>query len=464
MKGQGAMVHASSRGGEAGGRAARSATRGASAAKSAAVKPKASIAKKRAPKAAKAKTAKSAQKRTAAGGSKPTVAAGGKQKGAPTGGSSAAEPVAKRRAVTIKPTAKPVAKPAAKAKPFNPAAKAAEKAKPAPRAERASRAAPAPKAAAPAPKVAPAAMKVAQGKAKTVARKKADAAEAKKKQQAWLAAQEKAKAEAKKEAEAEKAAAKKKAEAEKAKKAEAERQNKAEKGQQAPKPPTAGRQKLVAKVLPAKEKAPSTPANKGRPTPGHQRKKGNASAAKSPLSVKKPKGLFKYSHSGPNKRRQKFAMTPDRRKKRTPWAEEEEEAIRKGVKKYGTSWSQILREPEFSADFHSSRTDVDLKDKWRNMNKFPKENRAAKQPQARSENNIHFRNQPGENRKPRERWDEDEEQALRHGVKEYGEGEWSTILLRCAGFKQARTTVDLKDKWRNIKKAAFAKLKLEDKA
>ncbi|KAF5961086.1 hypothetical protein HYC85_002295 [Camellia sinensis] len=50
------------------------------------------------------------------------------------------------------------------------------------------------------------------------------------------------------------------------------------------------------------------------------------------------------------------------------WTSEEEAALKAGVAKYGAGkWSTILKDPEFSASLHS-RSNVDLKDKWRNMN------------------------------------------------------------------------------------------------
>ncbi|BFG39685.1 hypothetical protein CerSpe_259590 [Prunus speciosa] len=49
------------------------------------------------------------------------------------------------------------------------------------------------------------------------------------------------------------------------------------------------------------------------------------------------------------------------------WTSEEEEALRAGVKKHGTGkWKDIQKDPEFNP-FLSSRSNIDLKDKWRNM-------------------------------------------------------------------------------------------------
>ncbi|KAK2656809.1 hypothetical protein Ddye_009861 [Dipteronia dyeriana] len=50
------------------------------------------------------------------------------------------------------------------------------------------------------------------------------------------------------------------------------------------------------------------------------------------------------------------------------WTAEEEAALKAGVHKHGTGkWRTILSDPEFNAILHS-RSNVDLKDKWRNIN------------------------------------------------------------------------------------------------
>ncbi|KAF9680440.1 hypothetical protein SADUNF_Sadunf06G0121400 [Salix dunnii] len=49
------------------------------------------------------------------------------------------------------------------------------------------------------------------------------------------------------------------------------------------------------------------------------------------------------------------------------WTSEEEEALRAGVAKHGTGkWKNIQRDPEFNP-YLRSRSNIDLKDKWRNM-------------------------------------------------------------------------------------------------
>jgi len=48
-------------------------------------------------------------------------------------------------------------------------------------------------------------------------------------------------------------------------------------------------------------------------------------------------------------------------------------------------------------------------------------------------------------------WTKEEVALLEKGVKERG-CHWTTILLTYNGFHDCRTTIDLKDKWRNILK------------
>ncbi|KAL2462552.1 Telomere repeat-binding factor 5 [Forsythia ovata] len=49
------------------------------------------------------------------------------------------------------------------------------------------------------------------------------------------------------------------------------------------------------------------------------------------------------------------------------WTSEEEEALKAGVVKHGTGkWKNILRDPQF-APYLTNRSNIDLKDKWRNM-------------------------------------------------------------------------------------------------
>lgn len=48
------------------------------------------------------------------------------------------------------------------------------------------------------------------------------------------------------------------------------------------------------------------------------------------------------------------------------------------------------------------------------------------------------------------KWSSAEEEKLRQGVKQFGSGSWKDILLHNPDVFIGRTTVDLKDKWRNM--------------
>lgn len=53
------------------------------------------------------------------------------------------------------------------------------------------------------------------------------------------------------------------------------------------------------------------------------------------------------------------------------WTPEEESALKAGIAKHGAGkWSAILKDPEFSSTLFS-RSNVDLKDKWRNLRVIP---------------------------------------------------------------------------------------------
>lgn len=154
------------------------------------------------------------------------------------------------------------------------------------------------------------------------------------------------------------------------------------------------------------------------------------------------------------------AVLGDRRGKRTFWSEAECEALRKGVEQYGTSWVRILHS---SHTFHSARTPVDLKDKWRVLKKRQdrgeeeededdEEERGRRKKVASLPAQTHFRSNA--TRKHVQRWTLDEQELLLEGVKTFGVGKWTTMLTALNGFHECRTSVDLKDKWRNLEKLA----------
>ncbi|KAJ1406783.1 hypothetical protein B484DRAFT_483210 [Ochromonadaceae sp. CCMP2298] len=51
---------------------------------------------------------------------------------------------------------------------------------------------------------------------------------------------------------------------------------------------------------------------------------------------------------------------------RIPWSEDEEDALRRAENRHGREWAEMLRDPEFAAIFQG-RTNINLKDKWRNL-------------------------------------------------------------------------------------------------
>ena len=56
-------------------------------------------------------------------------------------------------------------------------------------------------------------------------------------------------------------------------------------------------------------------------------------------------------------------VPPEMRRKRTPWTKDETEQLLKGMRMYGKNWKLILS----NFTFNACRTNVDLKDKFRNM-------------------------------------------------------------------------------------------------
>lgn len=52
-------------------------------------------------------------------------------------------------------------------------------------------------------------------------------------------------------------------------------------------------------------------------------------------------------------------------------------------------------------------------------------------------------------RRKTKKWTRFEEENIIKGIGEFGEGNWKDILLAYE-FQSGRTTVDIKDKWRNM--------------
>lgn len=62
-----------------------------------------------------------------------------------------------------------------------------------------------------------------------------------------------------------------------------------------------------------------------------------------------------------------------------------------------------------------------------------------------------IRKSKGSGSRSRTPWTEDEVEQLHAAVKELGKGKWASALKQYK-FKECRTSVDLKDKWRNLHK------------
>lgn len=111
------------------------------------------------------------------------------------------------------------------------------------------------------------------------------------------------------------------------------------------------------------------------------------------------------------------------------------------MERFGHDWKRIVE--VLFAD--NSRSTVDVKDKWRNIERHGTE--AINQ----SESDKTPIRMPGAYtpRRVRMHWTAEEEAYLREGVERFGEGNWSKIL-REYQFHEHRTSVDLKDKYRNL--------------
>lgn len=79
------------------------------------------------------------------------------------------------------------------------------------------------------------------------------------------------------------------------------------------------------------------------------------------------------------------------------WTPEEEEALRAGIAKHGAGkWKTILTDPEYTSIL-SSRSNVDLKDKWRNINVFSSPRDKSKEAVKRNQQQIVNRVEKPEN-------------------------------------------------------------------
>ena len=115
---------------------------------------------------------------------------------------------------------------------------------------------------------------------------------------------------------------------------------------------------------------------------------------------------------------------------RAPWTDNEEEALREGVRTFGEGrWDVVL--DTYVARFAAGRTADDLNDKWCSLDR---------EATAREQQTP---------------WTEDEVAALREGVRTFGEGRWEVVLdTYVARFQSGRTADDLEDKWRHTQQEA----------
>lgn len=118
----------------------------------------------------------------------------------------------------------------------------------------------------------------------------------------------------------------------------------------------------------------------------------------------------------------------DRKNSWCRWSVDEIRWLEEGVAEFGrSSWKRILETKPFQ-----NRSAVQLKDKWRNLQKdspleiTPKEDGL------------------------RRRWSADEIRWLEEGVQEFGDGSWKEIQASKPFVN--RSAVQLKDKWRNLLK------------
>jgi hypothetical protein len=157
----------------------------------------------------------------------------------------------------------------------------------------------------------------------------------------------------------------------------------------------------------------------------------------------------------------KSGRRPMKAHRKYKWTPTETMDLVKAVKEYHEGktflpFAQILSDMNYT--FHEGRTALHLGDKWKRLkSEYPpgedydqlcdhiiaqEKERMKLGPNA----NLHRRLTKG----PRKRWAEGEVQALTRGHNKHG-NKWATILRESRDeFDHKRTTMDLKDKWRNI--------------
>ena len=186
----------------------------------------------------------------------------------------------------------------------------------------------------------------------------------------------------------------------------------------------------------------------------------------------------KRSSSGGQEGETKRPKTTGTRKlkehKKYKWSPEETIDLVKAVKEFHDGktfipFAQILSSESYH--FHTARTSLHLGDKWKRLKQqydgivadvdalcdhvIAVEMQRANEPPTAS---LHRRTE----KLPRKRWEDKEVQALLEGHAKHG-NKWATILREHRDkFDPKRTTMDLKDKMRNVRGAANKRKQLAD--
>ncbi|CAM6032185.1 unnamed protein product, partial [Sphagnum compactum] len=113
------------------------------------------------------------------------------------------------------------------------------------------------------------------------------------------------------------------------------------------------------------------------------------------------------------------------------------------------SSEQFFDTEEALADDHDDEIDIPL-DRHQDLVPLSKTRTFASSATSRSAE-ANSRRQSGEHLwRHRRFWDEDETECLKEGVRKYGKGKWKAILSDPSFSFKDRSSVDLKDKWRNL--------------
>ena len=230
-----------------------------------------------------------------------------------------------------------------------------------------------------------------------------------------------------------------------------------------------------------------------------------ASPTRSPTSPASPSTVGKANrHSSAQK---KAHGTTPRYSTYRKWSDAEEEAIRVGMDKHGEKknmWLAILEDDQ--AGVFQDRTTMDIKDKWRNMQKkearmaleggqgmeeanasgwrralvsvfspdsepaspSPQKSPKKEKPMGRAQRHSKRAHREGLSqpnvRKKRQPWSPEEVEAIKLGMEKHtttqGKTSWLAILEEHDTVFIDRTTMDIKDKWRNMQKAEAKRMAL----